>query len=85
MVKKLIYQFKIKEKNKQIQILQTFSFNKITSNRLIIYVILYLGTLLLSGFYESDVPKMEIALANANLQKVDIQVLNEWTLLVVQK
>ncbi len=43
------------------------------------------GTLLLSGFYESDVPKIEIALANANLKKVGMQVLNEWTLLVVRK
>lgn len=43
------------------------------------------GTLLLSGFYEKDIPKMEEALAVAKLINCEKKLLNEWTLLRVQK
>lgn len=43
------------------------------------------GILLLSGFYESDVAKMEIALQKEMLRNCEKKVLNEWTLLKVQK
>ncbi|PID89376.1 MAG: 50S ribosomal protein L11 methyltransferase, partial [Bacteroidia bacterium] len=43
------------------------------------------GILLLSGFYESDMPKMEVALKNASFLKYEKQTSNEWTLVKVLK
>lgn len=43
------------------------------------------GTLLLSGFYETDVEKLNEAIANAGLRNCEKNVLNEWTLLKVKK
>ncbi len=43
------------------------------------------GTLLLSGFYENDVPKLEVALQNADLLHKEKRVLNEWVLLKTGK
>ncbi len=43
------------------------------------------GTLLLSGFYENDVSKLEIALQDVNLFNYTKSVLNEWTLICVTK
>ncbi len=43
------------------------------------------GTLLLSGFYSSDIDKMQEAIEKANLKKVSEKILEDWTLLEVKK